>query len=499
MESGGAIQRFSSVFRSIARVVPQWLILVASVGACRKSSPSRYDPPNEVKADPSASAPLPPKEEIDPSTLGFASRPNEPSKDANDAMHDALAKHKAKKWADSRALFEKAIAASPDYALAHFDLACAASRLGDMETAKNELESLLLLDFAAFDPRLEADDDLATFRASPQGDDLRDRAEKIRAAWLRAANDGVSAVMFRARAGAVDYPAAKEAQWLRAGVYVPSTHKFLTLVPDVTATDAWYDRDAHKAVLVEARIDRCQLDFCPNLKTADVYIFDALSANPASHATYDDGNFMEGVFVSVLDGGTARARFTDCSVSFAGPCDTGWMRIDGKDFRYDASTLPTPRMQMISNAWGAELTVMPPDWSLDEKSATLKHASGKTIALDKLHKDGTSMMILDGDRALVETSHNDCDCEHFPEGDHPVHDHVVSIVDVAGKSARVWNKGPGVAAIAIDPRGGLYLQVDDEVERWSASSKIESDAPEMLPAGVMLTAPIGAPGYCCAL
>lgn len=482
--------------RRLHDVNRSFVLALVALASCRNAKRSNVEVETSAKPEPSIDA-TPPKttDDVDVKTLGFADTPAEPTKEANEAVHDGLAKHKTGKYAESRALFEKAVAISPDYALAHFDLACAAARLGDFDTTKSELLPLLAMDLPAFAHRFDEDVDLQSFRASQQGLDLHARVGALAAAWKRAAADGVPAVMWREKKGAVDYPAAKEALWLRVGVFSPTTHRFLALAPDVPATAGWYARDDHRAVVIEERIDRCQVDFCPNLRSAHVMLFDDPLAPPTSDAIFvplAGRMFSSDVAISA---GAVRATFSDCELP---NCDTGWMRITGKTWSKDTSPLDEPNVRVGIDPWGAILVTMPKGWSLDAKTATLTTASGARIALDKKHRDGATSVLLDGDRALVATSFNECICG-APSGDSARHDFVVSIVDLPAKTARVWRTGDGVTALGIDALGGVSLQVDEKVERWSAIGVVEKETPYVLPPGVLLQAPTGKPDYCCGL
>ena len=497
-ECPGSRRRSSAMRRSIApsalALASMAMLTVSTAGittGCRRRAPA----PRElaIVAEPPTDA-GPPRKEIDPAALGFALRPDEPTRSANEAVHAGLARHRAGAFAASRALFDEALAASPSYALARFDRACAAARLGDLESAATDLETLLALDLPGFVGRIESDPDLEPLRTSKRGAELRSKREAIRAAWHAAIADAVPAVMWRERDGsALSYKSAKEAAWLRVGAWSPTTHRFLPLAPDVPATNGWFERAVDRAVVVEARINRCQTDSCPNLEHARVSIFDAATSSPVSEATYDARMFGATIAVSA---GSVRGDFDDCNEP---SCDTGWLRIDGKSWAKDRSPLPQPDVRLGADPWGATLTTMPKGWALDARSGVLTLASGKTLTLDKLHRDGSSTVIVDGDRALVATSHTGCDCEHFPSGEHGLHDHVVSVVEVAAGSAHVWRKGAGIATLGVDPLGGVYLQLDERVERWGSMTAVETEAPRALPDGVLLTAPLAEPDYCCSL
>jgi hypothetical protein len=83
------------------------------------------------------------------------------------AYDDAgFAHHQKKEWAVARALFEKAAAADPTFALPAFNLACAAARMGDAALGDTALRVAILRD-PAFKERARTDEDLESLRSAP--------------------------------------------------------------------------------------------------------------------------------------------------------------------------------------------------------------------------------------------------------------------------------------------------------------------------------------------
>ena len=91
-----------------------------------------------------------------------------PTKLARKENREALALHRAGKYAEAQAGFARAVEASPGHDLARFNLACAYARLGKLDEAATELTTLLERDLLRFQSRWRGDD------ADPDLDALRE-------------------------------------------------------------------------------------------------------------------------------------------------------------------------------------------------------------------------------------------------------------------------------------------------------------------------------------
>jgi hypothetical protein len=115
--------------------------------------------------------------------------------EAQEANAAALRLHTAGDYQGSRSGFEAALAIDERYDLARFNLACARSRLGDLEGAVRELRTLFEIDLPRFGPRYLADPDLEPVRSSPLAASVTAHLERVRAAVETAIRDGLPVVL----------------------------------------------------------------------------------------------------------------------------------------------------------------------------------------------------------------------------------------------------------------------------------------------------------------
>jgi urease beta subunit len=418
-------------------------------------------------------------------------RPALPSAATLKHLHDGLAHHHKADYARSLVEFEAALALSPDDALARFDVACASARLGHFGRAEQELDTLLRLDLPAFLPRFEADPDLAALRGGPEGARLRARALVIADAYQRAAATGVSAVVFRPRPPEVDH-ALSDPRWLRAGVWIHEARRFVALAPEVPATAAWFDRAHRRTVVAHLDIVDCASDFCPALGGAEVSVFALGRAEPVAttHRDPDEDRLYQ---LSVRAGDAVWAELDTWSAH------PDIRRFDGGDGSgaFAASAAPpvdAVRATLDVSPWGSLLTTQPE--GLRVERGTLVRASGAPISLGPLHKRGAHAVVAHGERAVVVSSEVGCECN---EREDSVYRHAVSIIDLAAGTATRFESGDGVAAVAIDDGGAVYLQVGEAVRRFPSIDAMPAGPGEPLAEGVLLTVPRHANSNCCGL
>lgn len=132
-------------------------------------------------------APLPP--------LGVdrITRFNYPYGDGGAAYAKAQAAYKAKPrdWAAVRAGCEAAIAKDPDHLDAQYLLGVALARGGDAAGAADHLALALAGDYFAYGASLGSDEDLASFRATPEGAETAQLATRIGAEYAKLAESGL--------------------------------------------------------------------------------------------------------------------------------------------------------------------------------------------------------------------------------------------------------------------------------------------------------------------
>lgn len=145
-----------------------------------------------------AAAPTPSAPEVSPIDIGWTGRPKI-SRAARTLNKKALAAHREGRFEESRDGFAQALADSPDHDLVRYNLACALSRLGELDAAQRELLTLLHRDLRRFQTRwrgAKADADLEALRTSPQAAAIDEALPRLREAYDRAHDTGVPAYFF---------------------------------------------------------------------------------------------------------------------------------------------------------------------------------------------------------------------------------------------------------------------------------------------------------------
>jgi hypothetical protein len=140
-----------------------------------------------------------------------------------------LAAHERGEHETSLAGFERALERSPGYAVARFNAACAHSRLGRVDRARDEVRALLCADLPTFAPRVLADPDLEALRASA---DLAGFVDSLRARYEAAMREGVPLVAYREEPFDMAYGGPTTAQ---AGVWIHAERRFVPLGPSIRA------------------------------------------------------------------------------------------------------------------------------------------------------------------------------------------------------------------------------------------------------------------------
>lgn len=164
-------------------------------------------------------------------TIGWSANMGERSAEAYRKNGDALALHRRGDFAGSLAGFEAALLLSPNYAMAHFNRACALAKLGRLPDAATELEGLLRADLYAWGPRLDADEDLAALRAAPEGARLAALRTELAAIYARASASGIPAMSFDAHTVDAGASRATLRHHQRFGFWIASASRFVPITP----------------------------------------------------------------------------------------------------------------------------------------------------------------------------------------------------------------------------------------------------------------------------
>lgn len=214
-------------------------------GITRQSGPSdRVDENASVRAPP-AGAPSPMQAPVAYSLgqIGWDAVPKVSSA-ARGHNRKALRAHRNGDYAASRSGFTKALEASAAHDMARFNLACAHSRLGELEKAKLQFLPLLERDLLRFQGRWRGpleDPDLEALRTSDHATSIDDAIAALRLTFDAAQDAGIPAYVYRrtpfeapttAAAGGTepdDAVSSGGASGLVVGVYLPNEHRFVPL------------------------------------------------------------------------------------------------------------------------------------------------------------------------------------------------------------------------------------------------------------------------------
>jgi hypothetical protein len=425
--------------------------------------------------------------------IGFEAPPARPPAAVNKLLHDGLALHKAGKYAESLELFTRAVEIAPDDMIARFDVACAASRAGDVARAAAEMERLVSWDLPAYAAKLDADADLDALRKSPRGAALRARIGALQSAYSSAMKAGVAAVVYRAAPPAFDKNVLTPT-WVRAGVWVEARRRFVPLSPDdAAAGTAWCDVARETCFVLEASPIDSGSDFSPRMNGRARLMggkpFAARAEIDGEASLTEDEPFIWSV--AALTAGPADA-----------PADV-FLELGDRSERWDGQRLVPVKgppkgaatYEVMLAAEGALTRSMPKGFDVTARGE-LTTPRGDRIQLDRRHAAGVSTVLLDDDTALVVTSVSRCVCEQENEGDE--HRHAVSVVHLGAKTASLVEQGPEAAFADAGP-GGVYLQVGERVRRFASLAAVTKDGGAALPRGVLLVMPRRRPANCCGL
>ena len=426
--------------------------------------------------------------------FGYATVPRLPGPDAVAANSRGLQQYRAKKLDAALRLFQQAVRSAPDYDLARYNAACVMALLQQHAASAAELSGLLRRDLPRFLPRLAADTDLETLRASARGQALMREANSLHQTWLELARRGIPAVAwipYVPRSGAgLDEPPHVRSRWFRAGVWVHDTRRFLPLVPPVPdALAALVDVQAARALVVSAPVEPCLFDMCPRLGEVSVTYFDSLVPRqaPASRSLPGQSQLVLSA-VSVELGSTGpRWVLGEGRVSV-------WRELaDGHPIRApEQGWAGKPRV--VAGVLGTRLVHLPEGWKA--RPHELLDARGRSIPLPRRFQGAELQLELlpGGKQGLLVAQWAGCECERAQQS---VLRYGIEILDLDRRQLSPWLQGAASASIRVGPGGGVYVQRDRRLERYEGVGV--GARSERVPNGVVLTPPMIPDENCCGL
>jgi hypothetical protein len=472
------------------------VLLLLLCASCRET---RHAPP------PTTSAASPPASAVVTVAVGLpdGELPSSAAVRENDRAVAALAKSDS---AAAIAGFEKALAASPGFVLARYNLACALARSGAQEAAARELAAVFEMDWVGLRAQAARDDDLAGFRASDPGRRLFATEPALASRYQPSIDRGIGALLWRTRD-----PGGTVPEGLRIGVWDPETSRFVAVSERRrSAFGALVSSDLPFAILATGSVPS-QLggDLANHFTLTDLTYWSwTTSGTPIAASKIDEGAFQGAVRVSNDEVAVVLRRampFSPDPKSDLSELHATFSPARGTKVT-PARTSPAPKLDPKLPRGTLELpfhngfvtATFAAGHTWDAKRRTLSLPSGKSIEIPKelafTETEPSIEASPDGSRvALIWDTHR---CEGCG-GIATVGAHRVVLVDVTSATAKKTAEGTGVAAVRFTRAGRMFVQRDRR-----AYEVVDPDDPKSwrpLPLGVLFIAPVApeAEVQCC--
>lgn len=444
--------------------------------ACAPRQDIVPDPePVYVEPPPEPRPPEPARWSVAIEDLGWDEVPEEPPKTAFRSNTEGWKLHEDGNWAGSRAAFAEAVREFPEYDLARYNLACAYSRMGQLEQALETLTDVLVRDFPRFRRRAREDQDLQRLRSSELRKELAWRLDRIEEAWERALRGGVSAVAWRRLTRTrIAQAQDSQGQLLRPGVWVDEIRRFLPAMELYEGVHAGLVDTVHKQAIV-VTAERTE-DAPPLFASAHLYVVPLVPVGDDPYdavLTYDKLGTIE---VHAVPSG-ARFRMNHYK--------TAWQVLDAAGVSRDQQELPTRPVLFVTPDGSLLTSPIPEGWTV--KNRTVTTPDGHDIRVQSVQSISNYRSLVlnaDGTQATLVGVRAKCKKEG------PDLRHAVDRLDLTQRRAVPLSEGEGAAAATYGPDGALYVQVDERTRRYGDPL---SERFETLPEGVVLVPPLDGP------
>ncbi len=208
------------------------LLVVVFVFACSESDPESAQPESQTEVEPESEPTTEserqqnePPSVVAREDIGWTEPPTPPSSGASRANKRALRHHRSDNYDAAADGFRAALAETPHYLNARFNLACALSLGGKLAEAKAEIETLWLRDLPTFGPRYDEDDDLAALRESEHSEALATIRQAILAGYVAAMEHGAPLV----HETTADRGEEAERRYAQSGVWLHESGRFVPM------------------------------------------------------------------------------------------------------------------------------------------------------------------------------------------------------------------------------------------------------------------------------
>lgn len=434
--------------------------------------------PTEEPANAPAAAPL----------IGWTHDLREQPKAARKHNSDALKLHRKGDYTGSLAGFDAALILAPDFPIAHFNRACALSRLGRTAEAAAAMRYLLTIDLLAFGPRLDNDPDLAALRESPDAASLATLRGELVTQYAAAVTRGIPTQIYEA------YEGPRETNWLpyhhryRAGVWLTDSNTFVPVTPEIDNSYAVVWSTATASVLVvHGPTTEMTWQVVPQEFTVDIYDLGKPGTLVRSHtaviATFDKlfpkankdpelwALHFQKVGILPLPDRTQIHAFDHTSdrvlrAEFGGPTPIVVKQAPASGWRHDVH----PREGVIVDGL--------PDGYTRKKSMLTVPGRAAAIDLGKLSRWTSLVLAADNSAAFILTQNVGCD---------DTFSHRLLRLDLKSYQLRELSTGKTAGTLTAAQDGSLYLQLGKTTRRLASDGALTDVA---LPPWLNVTRPL---------
>lgn len=408
--------------------------------------------------------------------IGWEVVPPEPVDRAFRANTLGWQKHVKGDWQGSRPHFSEAVSIVTEYDLARYNLACAHSRLGELEESLEQLTHVLVRDLPRFKRAALKDQDLGNLRRSPLGKELERRLELLEEVWAQAMQVGTPSIAWRERSTTMISEAqGKQGQLVRPGVWIHKTKRFvpaMEIIEDAFA--GLVDVERQQAIIVVAKPT---VDLPPLFEGVQVLV---TPLSPSGEAPRKADLVMDNL-------ATIEVHAVDNGVRVRGnTTKSHWRELRASGLvRSEAQYLPDRPVLRMTPDGSLLIAYHPEGWS--HKGRSVFTPSGQEIVMQQGHHAATQHSLVfnaDKSHAVMVAVRMRC----TDEG--PVLRHWVDRLDINAGTAEGLANTEGPAAAVYGRDGALYLQIGTETIRYATPTATRY---ETLPEGVMLVPPMQKP------
>lgn len=408
--------------------------------------------------------------------IGWEVVPPEPPDRAFRANTLGWQRHLKGDWAGSRPHFQEAISIVSEYDLARYNLACALSRLDQLDESLEQLTYVLVRDLPRFKRSVLEDQDLGNLRRSHLNKELERRIDLLEDVWAQAMQVGTPAIAWRERSTTmISEVQGKQGQLVRPGVWVHKTKRFVPAMEIIEgAFSGLVDVEKQQAMIVVATPT---VDLPPLFEGVQLLVTPLSPAGEAPRKADLVIDNLATIEIHAVDNGV-RVR--------ANSTKSHWreLRASGLVRSENQTTPDRPVLRM--NPDGSLLVAYHPEgWS--HKGRSVFMPGGQEIVMQQGHSVATQHSLVfnqDKSHAVMVAMRMRCSDEG------PVLRHWIDRLDLGVGTAEALANTEGPAAAVYGRDGALYLQIGTETIRYATPTATRY---ETLPEGVMLAPPMQKP------